>query len=60
MSCYFYFVLLRLGHELWRVLCYILLFCAFLSFVSVCLDTIYLFNIEIETFQIITNIVEIV
>ena len=30
MSCYFYFVLLPLGPELWGVLCYILGFCALL------------------------------
>ena len=39
MSCYFYFVLLPLGSELCRVLCYILVFCALLCW-CICLSCV--------------------
>ena len=35
MFCYFYFVILHLGPELWWVLCYILVFCCSVG-ASVC------------------------
>ena len=39
MSCYFYFVLLPLGPELWGVLYYILLFCVLLCW-CICLSCV--------------------
>ena len=39
VSCYFYFVLLPLGPELWWVLCYILVFCALLCW-CICLSCV--------------------
>ena len=35
VSCYYYFVVFSLGSELWRVLCYILVYCAMLCWPSV-------------------------
>ena len=47
MSCYFYFVILPLGPELWWVLCYIFVFCA--------LELVYLFVLCVACLIVFVN-----
>ena len=60
MSCYFYFVLLPLGLELWWVLCYILVFCALLCWcICVCLVCCVFVNCLVKQFTMCLGVVAI-